>query len=72
MTETADLVRRIYAAFNNRDVERRVTIVTDDVALLDDPARMPSPTTGTSSRPALTVSPVSSRTSRAMVSELVR
>ena len=54
MTETADLVRRIYAAFNNRDVERRVTIVTDDVALLDDPARMPSPTTGTSSRPALT------------------
>ena len=63
MTETADLVRRIYAAFNNRDVERRVTIVTDDVALLDDPARMPSSTTGTSSRPALMVSPVSSRTS---------
>ena len=72
MTETADLVRRIYDAFNNHGVERRVTIVTDDVALLDDPARMPSPTTGTRTRPALTVSPVSSRTSRAMASELMR
>jgi ketosteroid isomerase-like protein len=33
-------VRRLYAAFNSRDVERLLTLVTDDVDWPDGPARM--------------------------------
>ena len=40
MTGTADLVRRLYAAFNSRDVERLLTLVTDHVDWPDGPARM--------------------------------
>ena len=40
MTGTAGLVRRLYAAFTSRDVERLLTLVTDDVDWPDGPARM--------------------------------
>jgi hypothetical protein len=39
VTATADLVRRPSAAFNSRDVERLLTLVTDDVDWPDGPAR---------------------------------
>jgi ketosteroid isomerase-like protein len=31
MTQTADLVRRLYPAYNSRDVERLLALLTDDV-----------------------------------------
>jgi ketosteroid isomerase-like protein len=40
VTGTADLVRRLYAAYNGRDVERLLTLVTDDVNWPDGLARM--------------------------------
>ena len=39
MTATADRVRRLYAAFNSREVERLLTLVTDYVDWPDGPAR---------------------------------
>src|SRR5262249_48581412 len=40
VTGTADLVRRLYAAFTSRDVERLLTLVTEHVDWPDGPARM--------------------------------
>jgi hypothetical protein len=40
VTGTADLVRRLYAAFNRRDAERLLILVTDHVDRPDGPARM--------------------------------
>lgn len=37
--EAAEDLGGLYAAFNSRDVERLLTLVTDDVALPDGPAR---------------------------------
>ena len=40
MTGTADLVRRMYAAYNSRDAEGLLALVTDDVDWPDGPARL--------------------------------
>ncbi|AGZ42888.1 nuclear transport factor 2 family protein [Actinoplanes friuliensis] len=40
MTGTADLVRRMYAAYNNQNAEELLTLLTDDVDWPDGPARL--------------------------------
>jgi ketosteroid isomerase-like protein len=40
VTGTAELVRRLYAAFNSRDDERLLALLTDDVDWPDGAARM--------------------------------
>ena len=40
MTRTAELVRQMYAAYNGRDAERSLALLTDDVDWLDGAARM--------------------------------